>query len=125
MGDKDLSMKARKFLLKFVINFTRENWEKLNVHNADVNENIVADLKKDAWVLDWILGEVLANDYFKELGITQKYGWEGDGLVAIYKIKNRIVRQTRKRSEVTKNPSTFEFVKLKKKIIYEYEVVNY
>ncbi len=128
MGDKDLSMTARKFITKHVLKYTKENWVALNAENGNVDKNILRDIKKDPAIMDWMIDEVLARGAWEKLGITLQYEWVKEGSadlhVAIFKIKNRYVRSftTFGRNEI----ASFEFVKPRKKkiTITEYEVVK-
>lgn len=118
---------ARDFIKKFVLKYTKDNWEKLNAQNNGVDKNILKDIKKDEICLDWILGEVLMHGDFKELGFTLQADWKEDDKVheTIYRIKKKYIRQIFKQGEYQVKPFLFEFVKpVKKKIVvYQYETI--
>mgnify|MGYP001587716413 CR=1 FL=1 len=127
MGDKDLSMTARKFMLKYVLKYTKDNWAALNIINKDVDKDILVDLKKDPNILDWILSEVFQNIKHEETLVVFERWIQGNVSETIYKIKGRYIRHTFNLGLGVRTPlHTYEFVKRKSKrvIVYEYEVIK-
>jgi hypothetical protein len=109
---------AREYLLKRVIAFTKENWDRLNKLNHSVDENILKDLKKEEYILDWMLGEVLSyhpNECF--IVVLRNLDKENDTHTVIYQLGKKFIRGQIQHADLNKKPVMYEFVKPKKKRI--------
>jgi hypothetical protein len=115
-------------LKKYVQKYLTENFGKLS-QKYGIKKNDLSDLKKDRnAILEWLLGEHLDDNEFKELGITIHSDWgieDENTHTTIYKIGRKFIKSSFKNGEYMSNHK-FEFVKLVKKrvIIYSYESVS-
>ncbi len=116
---------AREAMTKFVLEYIKENWNKLNVINRDVDLDIFEDLKNDEHILDWILSEVLYDRDFKELGITLKTNYDvvSKEFEAIYKIGNEYIRQFKKGHKAV-DKYNYEFVEPIEEIVITYKAIH-
>lgn len=117
-------------LKKYVQKYLKENFEHLS-EKYGITKKDLSDLIKDKnAILEWVLGEFLDDNEFKELGIVIQSDWgieDENTHSTIYKIGRRFIKNSFKDGEYMIN-HRFEFVKLvKKRIIvytYEYEPVT-
>jgi hypothetical protein len=118
---------AYLFLKKYVQKYLKENFDTLS-EKYGITKDDLSDLKKDKnSILEWVLGEHLDDNDFKELGITIQSGWgieDENTHTTIYKIGRKMIRSNFKNGEYMINHK-FDFVKpVKKKIIvYCYAVI--
>lgn len=118
---------AYLFLKKYVQKYLKENFDKLS-EKYGITKDDLLDLRKDKnAILEWVLGEHLDDNEFKELGITVQSDWgiEDENVhTTIYKIGRKFIRSNFKNGEYMNNHK-FDFVKPVKKrvIVYSYEVV--
>lgn len=119
---------AYLFLKKYVQKYLKENFDKLS-EKYGITKDDLSDLKKDKnAILEWVLGEHLDDNEFKELGITIQSDWgiEDENVhTTIYKIGRKFVKSRFKNGEYMSNHS-FDFVKPVKKrvVVYSYEPVS-
>jgi hypothetical protein len=118
---------AYLFLKKYVQKYLQKNFDTLS-EKYGITKNDLADLGKDKnSILEWVLGEHLDNNEFKELGVTIQSDWgieDENTHTTIYKIGRKLIRSNFKNSDyMTKH--NFDFVKpvKNKVIVYSYEVV--
>lgn len=115
-------------LKKYVQKYLKENFDKLS-EKYGITKKDLLDLRKDKnSILEWVLGECLDDNEFKELGIVVKSDWgiEYENThTTIYKIGRKFVKSSFKDGEYMVNHN-FDFVKpVKKKItVYSYDPVS-
>jgi hypothetical protein len=118
---------AYLFLKKYVQKYLKENFDKLS-EKYGITKKDLSDLGKDNnSILEWVLGECLDDNEFKELGITIQSDWgieEENTHTTIYKIGRKFIRSNFKDGDYMKNHK-FDFVKAIKKrvIVYSYDVI--
>lgn len=118
---------AYLFLKKYVQKYLKENFDILS-EKYGITKDDLLDLKKDKnAILEWVLGEHLNDNEFKELGVTIQSDWgiENENVhTTIYKIGRKFIRSNFKNGEYMSNHK-FDFVKIVKKkvIIYSYDVI--
>lgn len=115
-------------LKKLVLKYVKDHFNTLS-EKYEISKQDLSDLRRNKnAILEWLLGEHLGSNEFKEMGITIQSDW---GIVdeeihtTIYKIGKRYVRENvRQGSYMTDH--IYEFVKpVRKKIVVEtFEVVN-
>ena len=119
---------AYLFLKKYVQKYLKENFDKLS-EKYGITKDDLSDLEKDKnSILEWVLGEHLDNNEFKELDITIQSDWgiEDENIhTTIYKIGRKLIRSNFKNGDYMTNHK-FDFVKpvRKKVIVYGYEAVH-
>lgn len=110
------------FLKKYVLKYLKNNFEALS-KKYDITKQDLSDLRKDKnAILEWVLGEHLGNNEFKDLGITVKSDWgivDEEVHTTIYKIGRKYIRENVKQGYYMQKHD-YDFVKpVKKKIIIE------
>ena len=119
---------AYLFLKKYVQKYLKENFDTLS-EKYGITKDDLSDLKKDKnSILEWVLGEHLGNNEFKDLGITVKSDWgivDEEVHTTIYKIGKKYVRENVKQGYYMQKHQ-YDFVKpVKKKITIEtFDVVG-
>lgn len=116
---------AYRVLKRFALKYLKENFLMLSEKYGITKEDLTCLIKDENSILEWILGEFLDSNEFKELGIVMLSDWgveDDDTHTTIYKINSRYVRSSFKCGEYMQNHK-FDFVRrVKKKIIqYSYE----
>lgn len=118
---------AYLFLKKYVQKYLKGNFDALS-EKYGITKDDLSFLKKDKnAILEWVLGEHLDDNEFKELGITIQSDWgieDENTHTTIYKIGRKMIRSNFKNGEYMTNHK-FDFVKpVKNKIIvYSYDVI--
>ena len=119
---------AYLFLKKYVQKYLKENFDELS-EKYGITKNDLSDFRKDKnAILEWVLGEHLDDNEFKELGIVIKSDWgieDENTHTTIYKIGRKFVKSSFKNGEYMVNHK-FDFVKPVKKrvVVYSYEPVS-
>ena len=88
---------AYLFMKKFVIKYVKENldvlYAKYRNDNGGFDDKILSDLRKGNNILEWLLGEILNQGEFYDLGYVLENDWkEIDGIdvhITIYKIDKK------------------------------------
>ena len=87
---------AYLFLKKYVSKYLKDNFEALS-KKYGITKQDLSNLRKDKnAILEWVLGEHLGNNEFKDLGITVKSDWgivDEEVHTTIYKIGKKYVRE--------------------------------
>ena len=119
---------AYLFLKKYVSKYLKDNFEALS-KKYGITKQDLSNLRKDKnAILEWVLGEHLGNNEFKDLGITVKSDWgivDEEVHTTIYKIGKKYVRENVKQGYYMQKHD-YDFVKpVKKKITIEtFDVVG-
>jgi len=118
---------AYNLLKEYVLKYITDNFIAISIKYGVTKKNI-SDLKKDKdFLLEWVLGEYLDDNEFKELGIVIMSNWDieqNNTHTTIYKIGGKFIKSTFKNGEYLIKHK-IEFVKrVEKKItIYTYEPI--
>jgi hypothetical protein len=116
------------YMQKYVIKYIKDNFDQLS-EKYGITKNDFSDLIKNKnAILEWVLGEYLDDNEFKQNGIVIKSGWgieDENTHTTIYKIGRKFVKSSFKNGDYMNNHK-FEFVKpIKKRItIYYYDTVS-
>ena len=87
---------AREFMTEIVIAHVNKNYGRLHRFHEDIDDVIISDLKNKAWVLDWILGEVLdEGDFYPNV---EKKWWDENtrSFCTIYRFGGKRIQRTHK-----------------------------